>query len=252
MNELIASWKREEEVPFTGWDFSRLEGRMIQDEPPWSYIERAQQLMDQVDSVLDMDTGGGERLLEMKEHWPESVVATEGYAPNLKLARERLEPLGVEVVDLWIEEDLPMPFTDAKFGLVLNRHSAFNADEVARISSPGGTFLTQQIHGLWAQDLQAAFDSQPKWPDATPEHYAPWLESAGMKIVECREWSGDLRFVDVGALVYYLHAVPWTVEGFSVETHLPHLLKLQERLEREGRLVFAARMYVIEARKGTE
>lgn len=33
-------------------------------------------------------------------------------------------------------------------------------------------------------------------------------------------------------IVYYLKAVPWLVDGFSVETHLPHLLALQGQLER--------------------
>jgi hypothetical protein len=57
------------------------------------------------------------------------------------------------------------------------------------------------------------------------------------------------RFHSVGALVYYLKAVPWTVEGFTVETHLPALLKLQERLEREGTLPFTARSMIVQARK---
>jgi hypothetical protein len=63
------------------------------------------------------------------------------------------------------------------------------------------------------------------------------------------EWSGDYSFTDVGAIVYYLKAVPWLVEGFSVDTHVDDLLRLQERLEREGELVFEARKMLIEARK---
>ena len=46
-------------------------------------------------SVLDLGTGGGERLLELREDWPARVAATEGYAPNLALATERLAPYGV-------------------------------------------------------------------------------------------------------------------------------------------------------------
>ncbi len=57
--------------------------------------------------------------------------------------------------------------------------------------------------------------------------------------------------LDVGAIVYYLMAVPWLVEGFSVDTHAEHLLRLQGRLESEGELVFEARKTLIEARKGS-
>lgn len=249
MNELIERWQQAEQQPFTGWDFSYLAGRMQEEELPWSYSLRAKALMEQVASVLDMDTGGGERLLEMRTAWPAKVVATEAYPPNLKLARERLEPLGVTVVDVALREDRAMPFADAEFGLVLNRHGAFNAAEVARILTPGGAFLTQQVHGMWAHDLLAAFGATPPWPQATPERYVPLLAAAGLEIVNHEDWAGELAFTDVGALVYYLKAVPWLVPGFSVEKHLENLLALQRRLEKEERLVFAAKKYMIEARK---
>lgn len=31
-NKLIATWKREEQQPFTGWDFSYLDGRMFEEQ----------------------------------------------------------------------------------------------------------------------------------------------------------------------------------------------------------------------------
>ncbi|MBN1657690.1 MAG: hypothetical protein JXA93_04780, partial [Anaerolineae bacterium] len=65
----------------------------------------------------------------------------------------------------------------------------------------------------------------------------------------CRDWSGKLTFTDVGAIVYYLKAIPWLVPGFSVDTHLESLLALHERLEQGERLMFAAKKYLIEARK---
>ena len=89
-NELIESWKREEQEPFTGWDFSHLDGRMLEEQAPWSYSTRAAELMHKSKSLLDMGTGGGERLLKLKEHWPANVVVTEDYPPNFKLATERL------------------------------------------------------------------------------------------------------------------------------------------------------------------
>lgn len=249
MNDLIEVWRQEDQQPFTGWDFSYLAGRMQEEEPPWSYTLRAKALLGQVASVLDMDTGGGERLLDMRAAWPAKVVATEAYPPNLKLARERLEPLGVTVVEVGLSEQHPMPFANAEFGLVLNRHGAFNAAEVARILTSGGVFFTQQVHGLWAHDLLAAFGATPQWPQATPARYIPLLAAAGLAIVNHEDWSGDLAFTDVGAIVYYLKAVPWLVPGFSVEKHLENLLALQRRLENEGKLVFAAKKYMIEARK---
>jgi SAM-dependent methyltransferase len=245
----IETWKREEQQPFTGWDFSYLNGRMLEEQPPWSYMARAAELMQHASSVLDMGTGGGERLLELRAYWPAKVVATEDYPPNVGLATQRLGPLGVRIVETSLAKSEPMPFANAEFDLVLNRHSGFNTDEVARVLAPGGTFLTQQIHGLWAHELIAAFDTEPKWPNKTLASATSRLEAVGLTIITAEDWLGKLAFTDVGAIVYYLKAVPWTVEGFSVEAHLDHLLPLQDRLDRGEGLVFEARKYLVEAGK---
>lgn len=246
---LVRQWRQEETAPFTGWDFAHLDGRLIQDEHPWSYLTRAAELMRGASSVVDLDTGGGERFLSLREHWPPRVVATEGYPPNLVLAAQRLTPHGAHVLSAHLTDFEPLPFADGEFDLVMNRHAAFNPAEVARILAPGGTFLTQQVHGMWAWDLLAAFDAKPQWPTATPEKYVPRLKAAGLDITDVQEWEGKLAFTDVGAVVYYLRAVPWLVPGFSVETHLRRLFALQERIAAGERLAFAAKLYLIEAYK---
>lgn len=247
--QLLEEWKAEEEKQIIGWDFSYLDGRMLLEELPWSYSSRARELMRSAPSLLDIATGGGERLLAMRDCWPETVVVTEGYPPNLKLACERLEPLGVRVIQADNDEYSPIPFEDSEFALVLNRHGALNVDEIARILAAGGRLLTRQVHGMWAHDLLAAFGVQPQWPFATPQRYVPWLQTAGFDVVDVREWSGKLAFTDVGAVVYYLKAVPWLVPGFSVKSHARELLALQEQLDEKGQLAFEAGNYLIEAVK---
>ena len=247
--ELIDLWGLEEQQPFIGWDFSYLDGRMLEEQPDWSYSARAAALMRESASVLDLDTGGGERFLELRQAWPPKVVATEHYPPNFKLATDRLAPFGAQVMDVALSDFGPMSFADGEFDLVLNRHAPFNPDEVARLLAAGGTFLTQQVHGLWAADLLAAFDARPQWPDAIPEKYITRLQTAGLDITDQQNWSGALTFTDVGALVYYLKAVPWLVPGFSVESHLSYLLRLQKQLEQGRSLKFTARKYLIEAYK---
>jgi SAM-dependent methyltransferase len=248
-NALIAQWKREEQQPFSGWDFSYLHSRMTEEQPPWSYTNRVIELMRQSSAVLDMGTGGGEQLLDLREHWPARVVATEDYPPNVKLAAERLTPPGAQVIKADVTDDGLLPLPDGAFDLVINRHSAFNAREVARVLAPGGTFLTQQVHGLWAEDLHAAFGTAPLYPNATPQQDVPRLQAAGMKIVHVEEWAGMFTFADIGALVYYLKAMPWVVPNFSVDTYVDNLMRLQAQLERGEKLAFTDRKYIIEAQK---
>lgn len=250
----IALWQHEEQAPFTGWDFSHLKGRMIEERPPWSYEARAVEVLRGAASVLDMGTGGGERLLKLREHWPAKVVVTEDYSPNVRLARERLSPLGVRVEVVELTRNGALPFDDAEFDAVLNRQSGFNPAEVARVLMQGGTFLMQQVDGRWGHDLMAAFAASPQWPDETLVNCVAWIRDAGLTIVTAEDWTGRFTFTDVGAIVYYLKAVPWLVPGFSMATHLEGLLALQARLETEAgqpevALSFVAKKFLIEARK---
>ena len=98
--DLIAQWREEERWPFFGWDFSHLRGRCIEDAPPWSYENMVRDRLRTASSVLDLGTGGGERLSAFRDVLPRRTVATEGCPPNRELARKRLAPLGIQVVEL--------------------------------------------------------------------------------------------------------------------------------------------------------
>jgi SAM-dependent methyltransferase len=252
-SELVASWEREECQPFVGWDFSYLNQRKQEEQWPQRYIPRAIELMRSAQSALDLDTGGGERLLEMRSYWPTTLYATEGYPPNLRVSTERLTPLGVKVFDVESNEKVQLPFADSSFDLVLNRHGGtMNIDEIARVLRPGGTFLTQQVHGKTLLDLLAVFNATPQWPDATPGRYVPWIKRVGLELINLEEYSGAEIFLDVGAIVYFLHATPWLVPGFSVATHLSQLRELQGLLNRGETLRFTTRGYLIEALKSPQ
>ena len=92
--ELVETWLREERQPFQGWDFSYLDGRMRPGREPWSYLDRAAALMEGSSSVIDLDTGGGEKLLSLRKHWPARVVVTEDYAPQFRAGRPAAFPSG--------------------------------------------------------------------------------------------------------------------------------------------------------------
>lgn len=247
MNDLYNQWKKEEQVPFVGWDFSYLKGRGLDEKPSWDYKKIAKELLDKTTSVLDMGTGGGEVLSSLAP-FPKHAVATEGYKPNVEVARKRLEPLGVEVVE--VDESGKLPFTDDEFDLVLNRHSAFDENEVFRILKPKGIFLTQQVSGENLKDLLREFEIISKFEDKwTLKIAVERLKKVGFAVTQTKKWQGKLEFNDIGALVYYLKAIPWCVPGFSVDTHKKYLEKLQKRLEKEKILSFTQVRFLIQAKK---
>jgi SAM-dependent methyltransferase len=243
---LIAGWKKDEAAPFSGWDFSYHAGRVREEEPPWDYMALARQALARATAVLDVATGGGERFAQLAP-FPSHARAMEGYGPNVFIAQSRLEPLGVQV--LACGESQPMPFSDGEFDLVLNRHGGCWNPELGRVTRPGGHLLTQQVGPGNSWDLMEAFGSKPQWVENSLDFVSGKLKAVGFEILDGRDWRGHAHYLDVGALVYDLKAIPWLVPGFSVDGYLETLWRLQRRLETEGTLSFQRSLFLIKARK---
>lgn len=232
-------------TPTEGWDFSRFGDRISIKPLPWDFKRIVEGHARRASDLLDMGTGGGEWLGALS-YRPPRTVATEAWRPNLDVAGANLRPLGITVV--WyesardnVEQDANetrgrLPFPSASFELVSNRHETFLAREVARVLTAGGTFLTQQTGGNYDQFYDALELARPQrtrgeWNLALAVEQ---LAAAGFSVVESAEHVEETTFADVGALAWYLRAVPWIVEGFSIETHRQDLERLHERVESEG------------------
>lgn len=215
-----------------GWDFTVLEGATTSDDPPWDFDADCLAAMRRAGrgTVVDLGTGGGERLSALLDRLPggsgATVVATEGWAPNEPVARERLAPFGVPVLAYDAEADLRMPFADGSVDVVMARHEAYDAAEVARVLAPGGTFLTQQVDGRDTFELRDRFGGDAPYPDVRLDRARPGLERAGLTVDVAEEWRGRLRFADVEAVVTYLALTPWTVPGFDPADHAAPLAEL--------------------------
>ncbi|MCB9420281.1 MAG: class I SAM-dependent methyltransferase [Ardenticatenaceae bacterium] len=244
---LIAFWREEEAVPFQGWDFSYLHGRFHESPLPWDYMALARNLLPDAANVLDIGTGGGERLLALRDVWPPAVTVTEGWPPNVALAAERLGSLGVRIV---AANHHPLPFAPGSFERIIDRHTGFRSWDIARILAPGGIFLTQQVDALWGWDLQVAMGMEVVERPSSYELALQYLRNETNLVIErAASNTGTMTFSDIGAVVYYLKAIPWMVPGFSVGSHLPYLLALQDRLERGEPLQFETRQYLLQAQR---
>lgn len=252
----MSDWLREflyseEKKPFLGWDFSYLENRMVSAPLEWSYPSLVLLRLRGTappQSLLDMGTGGGEFFSRLHP-FPPYTCATEGYEPNLPVARARLEPLGVQVFSY--EKDDALPFANNQFELILNRHESFSAREVYRILQPGGEFITQQVGDQNDAELRALLGAPPQ-PDDAPWNLAyakNQLIAAGWHILDSRECFPPTRIFDVGALVYYFKAVPWEIPDFSVDRYYEALLRIHRQIQRQGYIEVKSHRFLINAKK---
>lgn len=248
--ELKAAWKSEEDCAFIqGWDFSHIKGRYgEEDSLPWDYEAIIRSVLQDEMKLLDYDTGGGEFLLSL-HHPHENTAATEGYPPNVALCRERLLPLGIDLREC--KDAARIPFDDASFDIIINRHGDFDPPEIRRLLKPGGLFITQQVGSDNDRELVEMVlpgTEKPFPHENLPEQKARFLD-AGFEILQAEEAFRPISFYDVGAFVWFARIIEWEFPGFSVDRCFDRLLQLQETIEREGKISGTTHRYLIAARK---
>lgn len=245
---LAALWKEEERAGITGWDFSALDGRWASQPLKWDYRGILLSQLGPADRLLDMGTGGGEFLRALNHPFSLTAV-TEGYLPNVELCRKTLQPLGVEVAQV-CEDDL-LPFEDARFDVIANRHESFCAQEVFRVLAPGGRFVTQQVGGTNNTGLSRRLipGFAPAYPDHNLKNCRARLADLGFEVLACGEAFPTLRFFDVGALVRFAAIIPWEFPGFGVESCFDALMDCQREIDRAGFIQSTEHRFYIAAQK---
>ena len=233
---------------FTGWGFSRYgNARFLGPRNPWDYDRRVSELLTTAKCVLDIGTGGAERLSRYLRDFHGRCVATEGWHVNAPIAASRLRPLGVDVLYC---DDEALPLATASFDLVINRHAALEPADIARILRPGGAFLTEQISNAHWGELQAFF---PSTTAGGVDNYFPYLvgfRAAGLEVVDAREYAVLAAFEDLENLVYMLCVTPWTIPNFDpLGKDLEALLALERTLSTSDGLVLTQGHSYIEARR---
>lgn len=121
--------------------------------------------------------------------------------------------------------------------LVLNRHGGRDLADTARVLQPGGAVLSQQVAMENETEISAAFGVPTiVFPDAVQgiSDLASRVDSAGLVADLCVEAVSLTRYLDVGAMVLQLRAVPWQVPAFSVDAHLEVLWQIHRQIEATG------------------
>jgi len=237
-------------VSVDGWDFSWLDGRATEDRPSWGYQGLLRRRLGEVSAALDLHTGGGE-VLAGAGPFPPTMAAAESWPPNAVLATGLLHPRGVLVVTL-ADEAQPLPFADGAFDLVTSRHpNTVNWTEIARVLRPGGAYLAQHVGPATVSELVEYFiGPQPEvWARRHPDNESAAARAAGLQIVDMRMERLRQEFFDIGAVVYFLRKVIWTVPDFSVDLYRDRLRELHQHIEAGGPFVAHATRVLVEARK---
>jgi SAM-dependent methyltransferase len=244
--ELVAE---ADSVSVDGWDFSWLDGRATEERPSWGYQRMISRRLANASAAVDLHTGGGE-VLAGAGPFPPTMAAVEAWPPNATLAARLLHPRGVVVVAT--PDEKLLPFAGEAFDLVTSRHpNTVSWTEIARVLRPGGSYLAQHVGPATVSELVEYFiGPQPEaWARRHPDTERAEAQAAGLQIVDMRLERLRQEYFDIGAVIYFLRKVIWTVPDFSVQRYYQQLRELHQRIEADGLFVAHSSRVLVEARK---
>ena len=144
-----------------------------------------------------------------------------------------------------------LPFKDGSMDLVIDRHESFIPAEVSRVLKPSGHFITEQVGGVNYPELNATLsaDASTTWAGWGLDEALRQVHDAGLVVTDSQQVRLEARFYDIGAIVYYLRAVPWQVPKFSVNRYYDRLRELDRIIRRDGELRVTFSQFLVHAIK---
>ncbi len=162
--------KQEKELEYyeeiKDWDFSMFE---IQTESltKWDLYEILKKLANKESKILDLGTGGGEKVLRSFPECAE-ILGTDFSEGMIETANKNLRESGRKDVRFAIMDNLQMTVPEEYFDIVVARNTVTDPKQIYKCLKPGGYLLIQGVdkYDCWSLKRvfgkgQAYFDTKP-------------------------------------------------------------------------------------------
>lgn len=213
-----------------GWNFSEV--RVVEEGHRIEYSKVVESHLERNKTLLDIGTGGGERLLAFAFKVREAI-ATDIDRKKIKTAAENISKSGLYNVDLILCDSNNMPIAGATIDIITDRHAPFNAKEVSRILSPGGTFITQQVSEGDKRNFKEVFQRGQSYREKSgtlKRRYVMELREAGIRIIEVRTVDTTEYYESIDDVLFLLANTP-IIPHFNFEREQDKLERIQKEFK---------------------
>ncbi|WP_040949820.1 class I SAM-dependent methyltransferase [Gorillibacterium massiliense] len=231
-----------------GWDFSRV--KCMTEGTNWDFYTEVTKTCAKTDLLLDIGTGGGEKILSIADS-ALLLVGIDQSSGMIETAKRNAARPDIRNVRFFQMEAEELEFPEAFFDVVSCRHSGFQASEIARVLKKGGSFLTQQVSENDKRNLKEAFGRGQAWGEADGAmmgRYVAELKEAGFAEIQTFEFDDTEYYETAEDLIFLLKHTP-IIPGFGSSERDFHILRqfVTEHQTEKGVRTNAAR-FVITAR----
>lgn len=191
-----------------GWDFSQVRSKTEGEQ--WDFYDEVARSSSGLEVLLDIGTGGGEKVMEIASSFT-SIVAIDQSKAMIETAKANQEKSFIENLHFLQASAENLPFPDGRFDLASSRHAPFSASEVWRVLKENGIFFSQQVSEADKLNLKTAFGRGQSFDDTDGtlcEKYTKELTAAGFSKVEVFEYDAVEYFERPEDLIFLLTHTP--------------------------------------------
>lgn len=166
------------------WDFSKI-NYIEENLTAWDMYEILNANVDSSSIILDLGTGGGEKVLKF---FPDvkKIVATDFSEEMIKTANSNLKKSGRKNIEFRKMDNLNMDTKDNYFDIVVARHTCIDAKQIYKTLRKGGMLILRGVDKLDCWSLKRMFRCGQAYKDIYPISMIDYenIIDAGFKKVE--------------------------------------------------------------------
>lgn len=196
-----------------GWDFSRLNKQ--ESGVRWDFYQEVLKKCDKNTVLLDIGTGGGKRVLCIKDK-VRLLVGIDYSEDMINTARKNLLKSKAKNAYFYTMNAKKICFPDEFFDVISCRHSVIFPKEYHRLLKPGGWFLTQQIGEEDKANIKKYFGrGQNMNKKGTQMNRYAWaMKKVGFKNIKRRTYNSTEWYGGAEDLIFLLQYTP-TIPNFG-------------------------------------
>lgn len=213
-----------------GWDFSKISKRTKTVGKKWVFLEIIKRFVNEETILLDVGTGGGEKLLRIAK-FVKKAYGIDNSKHMITTANRNLAKLKMSNVEFKLADAKKLPFKKECFNIVMCRHAPFYAEEVFRVLKPGGVFFTQQVGEKDKQNIKKIFgrgQSFGEKPRSFMNKCIQELKNVGFKILRKNTYDATEYYADMADLIFLLRNTP-IIPDFDIKKDQKFLEEIERK-----------------------
>lgn len=232
-----------------GWNFSKL--KVVSKGEQWDFSYEVNQSCKKTDLLLDIGTGGGEKLLSNTD-FALLLVGIDHSNGMVQTANNNLQKSKKSNVRFLQMDAENLEFPSSFFNVVTCRHSNFYSKEVAKVLVKEGVFLTQQISDNDKLNIKQAFGRGQQFGNdegILKDKYLSELAEAGFTDIQTFEYDAMEYYESYEDLVFLLKHTPIIPNFGECDNDFDILQKFIEGNQTKKGILTNSKRFMIIAKK---